>query len=308
MNFKQALWFLLVLSIWISPILAEQNQNPHFFLQAQAHNLNPYVQEQVILTLQLYTQYPILSSGLPTPVIDNAIIKKLGKDKEFQTQKNGKNYYVLERNYAMFPQIAGDLVIPSLNFSGIVLAKIKSDEEIKALDQSFKLKDYWVNIATPSLVLQVKPKPASFSGHWWLPSSHVSLQQSWFPQPPQFRVGETVTRNISLTIPGILAEQLPAVDIPSTPKFNAYPDKPEIRTQINENGVISSRKEKIAFVPNQAGKITLPAVKIHWWNTRTNKSEVAILPEETITVMKGIGYSKTDAPVSAPTKRHAKKK
>ena len=56
-------------------------------------------------------------------------------------------------------------------------------------------------------------------------------------------------------------------------------------------------------MPTKPGKLTLPAIRIPWWNTTTNKMEVAEIPAETYTIKAAPGSSVTvpQAPPQVPT-------
>jgi hypothetical protein len=88
--------------------------------------------------------------------------------------------------------------------------------------------------------------------------------------------------------------------------LKAYPDQPALKEQKSDNGLIALREEKIALIPSKAGSYTLPAIEIPWFNTLTNKMEVAHIPETTINVLAGAetpAASNTD--VSSQTQQQA---
>ncbi|MBD4430644.1 protein BatD, partial [Xanthomonas citri pv. citri] len=45
-----------------------------------------------------------------------------------------------------------------------------------------------------------------------------------------------------------------------------------------------SREEREALVPEQAGRIELPALEVVWWNTREDRLERTSLPPRTLEV------------------------
>ena len=59
--------------------------------------------------------------------------------------------------------------------------------------------------------LNVKPIPIDYQGQW-LPSELLSLHQEWQPSPDEFKVGEPITRTITLTVAGLSEEQLPEIN------------------------------------------------------------------------------------------------
>ena len=60
---------------------------------------------------------------------------------------------------------------------------------------------------------------------------------------------------------------------------------------------------KVALIPARAGTYTLPEIKLHWWNTKTNSKEVAIIPQTIINAIAGSDTANTTAtPTSAENK------
>lgn len=249
---------------------------PDFFLEMEAEPVGPYVQAQVIYTLRLFQGNRDLTDGsLDEPRANDVLITRLGQDRSYQSRRNGRSYRVIERTYALFPQRSGPLTIPAVNFRGRVAVSGRS-----RLFQSSKP----LILRGEEVTLQVRPTPAHHSG-WWLPASAITLEESWSPENPTFRVGEPVTRTLTLSAAGVTGPQLPALPRLSSASINGYPDQPEIQSQDQTNGVMGQRIERIALVPTQAGELTLPAIEVPWWDTKTDEARVALLPERTITVL-----------------------
>ena len=68
------------------------------FIEVEAKPVNPYVQAQVIYTLKLYRAVETGNASLSDPEVStgDAVIKKLGDDKEYEIHKDGKQYLVTE--------------------------------------------------------------------------------------------------------------------------------------------------------------------------------------------------------------------
>lgn len=66
--------------------------------------------------------------------------------------------------------------------------------------------------------------------------------------------------------------------------------KPTFSDTFSENSgtVVGVREEEYSIVPQQVGTITLPEIKITWYNLQTKRTETSTLPEKTITVAPGV--------------------
>jgi hypothetical protein len=55
-----------------------------------------------------------------------------------------------------------------------------------------------------------------------------------------------------------------------------------LQEQKKVEGLLAFREEKIALMPSKAGAYTLPAIEIPWFNTKSQKMEIASIPETVI--------------------------
>jgi hypothetical protein len=145
--------------------------------------------------------------------------------------------------------------------------------------------------------LQVRPIPESYQGKQWLPAEQLSLQENWSRPPTQAHLGEPITRILHLRASAATVGMLPdlAQSLPRELEavIQQYPDQPVINEEKHEQGLISTRQEKLALIPGSGGQFRLPAVEIPWWNTREDKAEVARIPERILQVDGAISISPT---------------
>jgi hypothetical protein len=71
---------------------------------------------------------------------------------------------------------------------------------------------------------------------------------------------------------------------PKSPACGVTPNQPVLSNQSSERGVIGSREDREALVPNRAGALELPAVEVVWWNTHEDHLERTSLPARTLQV------------------------
>lgn len=246
------------------------------FLETEVSKSSVYVQEQLTFTIRLNYAVQIEKASLPDPVLINASLKKIGEN-SFDKLIKGVNYRVFERTYALFPQQAGELVIPPVLFSAIqpsgrnsLYRLQQSGTPVRKLSREHKI--------------TVRPPPASFSGDTWLPAQSLKLVETWSSNPREIRVGESITRTITSSAQNLLAAQLPPLEFESVPGIKLYPDKGSLNSTENDRGVFSTRVDSTAIIPTREGEITLPAIRVRWWDTTSNRSRVAVIPESKMTV------------------------
>jgi hypothetical protein len=190
---------------------------------------------------------------------------------------------VYERRFAIFPEESGELVIPGQKFTANVINSY----------------DHWnrgrpISIVSKPLRIQVKPAPSTYPNSPWIPSSKIRISEHWSNPNNQWKVGEPITRNIIMNAQGLSGNQLPNITLPIVEGLKYYPDQSEQQDQIDDLGVQGISQQSLAIVPTKSGPITLPEVRIPWWNTETDSLDYAVLPEQTINI--------TEADVTTPIK------
>ena len=269
--------------------------NEDLFIDVEASPQNPYIQSQVFYTLRLYTKVNISQARLNEPELSDAVIERLGEDSNYNTQVNGVDYSVTERKYAFFPQKSGKLTIKPLVLTAEVL--VNNAQSINPFFNSQMSKTK--RVESKPITLDVKPVPAEFKGQHWLSAEQLVLKQEWSTDVAQLKVGEPVTRTLSLVAKGTTVGQLPELNTTQTSEeLKAYPDQPVLQEQKKVEGLIAFREEKIALIPSKAGTYPLPAIEIPWFNTQTQKLEIAKIPEETLTTA---AVATQPEPAPAPT-------
>jgi len=271
------------------------------FLQVSADKLKPYVQEQVIYTLKLFRKVNISQAQLTDPTLADAVVEKLGEDTKYNSQYQGENYIVIERKYAIFPQKSGHLEIKPL----ILIADIITANQPQFNGFFNRQSTRTQRVESEAIHLDVQPVPVEMKDTVWLPAEQVYLEEKLPVKTAEIKVGEPVTRTITLLAKGVTASALPEINTYKIPAYlKAYPDQPVIKEQGKADGMIAFREEKVALIPSKAGTYILPAIEIPWWNTKTNKKEIARLAERHIVAVAAavtdISVIPTQTAVSAP--------
>ncbi|MFM8330861.1 MAG: hypothetical protein ACKN9T_04165 [Candidatus Methylumidiphilus sp.] len=82
---------------------------------------------------------------------------------------------------------------------------------------------------------------------------------------------------------GLLPEL--GADAALDPSIKVYPDQPALHEdKLPTTGISASRQEKAALIPGKPGQFKLKAVEIPWWNTKTDRMEIARIAERTLPV------------------------
>jgi len=246
------------------------------FLEAELTPQQAYVQSQLVYTVRLLRSVNLRSGSLSEPKLSGVevMVEKLGDDRSFETLRNGVRYVVVERSFAIFPQQSGTLTVEPTVFQGQIIegSRFNFKETLRSK-----------RVASQPFSVAVQPIPAA-AQRPWLPSRELRLVEEWPQDPPRFRVGEPLTRTVTLTASGIAAAQLPSLAGTPADGLKQYTDQPLLENQTGADGLAGIRQEKIAILPSRAGRFELPAIEIPWWNTETGQQQLARIPARSIEV------------------------
>lgn len=259
------------------------------FIETELDTATPYVQQQVILTVRIYHRLQWREASLADPVFrgGEVLVQKLGEDRNYQRNRKGENWQVIERRYALFPQQSGELMMDPL----VLTMKLPGAGQQRrspfgGFDDFFG-RGNWVRkvVRSQSLLLKVKPVADAFKGGRWLAAKALRLEESWSVPPDQLRTGEPVTRTVALIADGVTVGQLPEIGMQEMAGVQVYPDKPVTNEQHTDSGVLASSSRKFALIPARPGSYRLPAIEVRWWDVDADREAVAKLPEQVLTVI-----------------------
>ena len=258
---------------------ANELKDQSVILESSVDKSEVVVGGQLIYTFRVIYRVQLNNAEITPPSIEAAELTPL-EDKNYTRTINGQNYNVTEKRYAAFFNKAGLSIIPSQSLTALL-----SNNQRRNLGFDPYARGRELRLESKALTVNVLSQPqAPTAITHWLPAAKIELQEN--AQATQnSRVGEPITRSISIMAQGLPAELLPAL-MPQTPdSINNYPEKPELVNQEFIGGIAGKRSDTIAMVPTQAGTFTLPAISIPWWNTDSQRWETASLPARTITVL-----------------------
>ena len=248
-----------------------------------------YIQEQLVLTHRLYTSVQLSDLSLSDLNVPDVILQKIG-DNQYQKTINGRNYLIVEIKYALFPQVAGKLVIPALRFGAY-------ESNGRSQFGGFTNRGTRIFRSTESKIVDVNARPAHIAADQWMPSSEVQLAEQWSTDLNNLTVGEPVTRAIAISAAGLTGAQITPIQIIESDDYRIYPDQPQLQEQAKDSTIVGTRTETLAMVPGRAGEITFPAINVRWWDTVNQRMQTASLAAKTVQVRPGTALAISPATV-----------
>ncbi len=243
----------------------------------------PYVQQQVILTQRLLYSVPLMASQASmthpdwTPGQGQGEIMQLGNARNLTTVRNGVDYQVIERRYAVFPQHSGEMEIDRTIFTGVI------DDPASRFRDPFGLSGQRVRRSSAPLKLMVQANPQTAANDW-LPAKNLTLNAYWQPANGKLKAGEPAHLTLAIMAEGLLAEQLPPLTLNPPTGIKAYSNDPVFRNDFSGNTALGIREEQWVIMGTADGNFTLPEISLQWWNVAENRLETALVPAKTLSV------------------------
>lgn len=240
------------------------------FLEIETDKDSVLVQEQLILTIRIFQSINLDNPSISELKLDGSFVEQISQSSG-QRRLNNTPYLVHEIKYAIFPQRSGELTIPSLTFSGTQLSRRRSLFDMGGQGKVFRRQ-------SKEKTIKVSPIPANINSKNWLPAEQLTIEESWSTPPEELVIGESATRTLTVKAKGLLSEQLPPLLPPVIDGLKFYPDQPKLENQQNELGTSSLRIDSSAMVITKEGDITIPGIKLSWWDTSQHKLRWASIP------------------------------
>lgn len=258
-----------------SPSQADAPDRPAW-VEASINKDTAFLKEQLVLSLRLYYRGSLVGGDLTEPQLEDAILEPLGDQTQRSEYINGQRYQMVERRYLVYPQRSGELIIESQQFTGR-----QRDPVTGALR--------FLRAQSQPLRVTVKLPPSDFPGDVWIAAESLVLDESWNRPPEPVRVGDSLTRVLTIRTLGLLKSALPVLEVDYPEQFKAYPEGPRSEAEINAGTIEASQSQTTALVAVRPGKVTLPETRLHWWDTLNEQARVAVIPARTLEILPAPG-------------------
>ena len=267
----------------------ESSQSPNNQIVRLEVDVSPnevYPQQQVLVRVKIIRTGAQLENESLTPFeLAGTQIEKVNQ-RSFRKVKNGKRQLITEISYVLLPEKSGTILLPQLSYQGNEILGGNSQGNFGNFGNFgniFQQRGRRIFSNSEAQTIQVKALPVGFKG-WWLPAAKLELEEQWLPDPPEFRVGEPVTRTLTVNAYGVFGNQIPELSFELPEKMKAYADQPSIETVKTQEGLKGTRVEKWAIIPGQAGKLELPEISVAWWDVQKDEIRTSVFPARIIEV------------------------
>jgi hypothetical protein len=239
-------------------------------LEATVDESEPYLQQPLLVRVQLITAENPGEANLELPQTGEALIQRLeGPTAESRDLGQGRREIVNSFILTLIPLRAGSLEIPPFKVTGTIRG-------YGGVLQRFEAK------TDRPIGLQVRPAMTAVSP--WLPLKSLTLK-SKVDREETLLPGEPVTLALELAAVGGTSAQLPGLEGQlSGPQLRVYREQVLTEDGLTDDGrdLSARRTEYYTLVPQSTGRLILPEISVAWWNTELGTREIARLPMRTL--------------------------
>lgn len=274
----------------LKPDRSEPDSGPDkgpVFITAEISSRDVYVDEITIYALKLYRQTRVTDISLDLPEMEHISFKKLAEPREYSSQYGGRSYQVLEARYAVLPSKEGAYTIgPSRMNMTVMPSDNRSPSGRFFNDPFFSFSSGRpATLATAPLELKVRPlprqeRPPDFSGL----VGDFKIESKL--EPAEIKTGESAMLIVEISGQGN-AGRIPDLQPPLLEHTKLYADQPVLQVVQNEKGLGGTKTMKWALVPEKAGTLEIPSLRLSFFNPATEKYTILQTSAHTLSVLPG---------------------
>ncbi|WP_370577290.1 BatD family protein [Photobacterium sp. BZF1] len=258
---------------------------PEIRIDAESNKDQLYVGESIRYTVRIRIGEQMSQAALQAPSGDGLNVKQLGEDRQVETVLNGRRYLIITRDYQITANKSGDILLRGAKFTGNLIKGNRGFGSTLQIPFEQQADD---------MTLSVLAKPSDYKG-LWLPTEALELEQQWQPDVNEIKVGEPISRTITLRIKNAEQSTLPNLNLQYPNSVRVYDENPVYGS--DDDFTFMTIKQVI--IPRQSGEITLPELSINWWNTETSQQETSKIDGLTLSVLPGDPTSQAFLPPQA---------
>lgn len=201
-----------------------------------------------------------------------AVVNPPSGEAEHLTEKHdGKTFFGLRYTYQITPQTAQRFSIPALEFQ--------------------------VQPGQAGGPVKVHSQPLAFEangavgtgGEQRLVARQVGFTQNIQRSHDPLRVGDSITRSLTLRAEGAQAMLLPQPELAEVDGLKRYLKTPIVKRLDDGRGGIDGgiREDSVTYVIATTGHFALPAIELQWWDAKTGEAQRISLPAVQLNAREG---------------------
>ena len=251
---------------------AQQASFPEPILKVTIDPMRVVVGQRTTLQIDvLAPNYMTSPPELPGFQVRNAVTRPL-QNVNLSEERNGTSYAGVRFEFAIYPQEVGSYAIADQKL------KVKYAAEPPAVREEM--------LSLPRQSFEAYIPDAAAGLNPFLAASRLTIEQSVQRSSEQLKVGDSVTRSVTVHAEETPAMLLPPVAFPAVDGLAVYPAQPALqdKTEGRTDALTATRTDSATYILQRPGDYALPPIDVRWWNAKEGRTETAHLDPLTIKV------------------------
>ena len=188
---------------------------------------------------------------------------------------DGQSFSGMRYSYLITPNLAQSFDIPALR---VQATPGQASHELSAQSQPLHF-----NAAQP---------PGFQPGEAVLVAQGLRFTQKTINSATPLKVGDSITRELTLQADGALAMSLPTPTLDNIKGLSRYPKAAQIRNLDDGRGnfIGGQRIDSVTYRIDTEGHYSLPAVELKWWDASSQQTRTAMVPGVTFDAAANSAY------------------
>ncbi|MFK7944674.1 MAG: hypothetical protein AB8B85_17445 [Paracoccaceae bacterium] len=262
-------WLLILLTFLCVPAYAEPGIDPgdirlEVVLEERDHTTQQG--EMILLSIRGTYKIPVIREKMRQPVLDGFDWMQLGEDRWYKEREDGFEVLKLERRMALFPQRAGELVVPAFTHG---LEMLGRNGQTVPIDH-----------VSNTLSLQVAPRPDGED--WWFPVRAIQIEDNWSNQPEALELGAAALRVVSLTVDGTAPQRIPPMPELTGAGAFIFPHPEHRIVALGPEGPRTRVFWRWTVRPQEGSAGYTNPIRLSWFNTETQETQEILLSAQRV--------------------------
>lgn len=233
-------------------------REPTLEVTLEAHRA--FVHQNLVVTLEVISDGNLKSVSTETPRSEAALFRQLGDPTAEARTRDGRREIVNRLFYQLTPLRPGAIELHPIRVTGT-----------HADGRSFE--------AVAEHPIEIEALPPDPSVRPWLPLRELELSARLVDDEAMGE-GRPLTLIVEQRAVGMTGAQLPSPEAQlASERHRLYRESTEQEAEISTEGqLVGKRIDRFTIVPQQGGRLEIPAVEVEWWNVDKGRKERSIIP------------------------------
>lgn len=223
--------------------------------------------QQVTLDLDLKTTgFSFSNSHFNLPEVPGAFLMQTDTTTVKMTENtDGQSWQIIRYPLALYPQKAGQLVIPP------IAVRFSTSAGFGSTERAFEFQ-------TKPLQLSINSPPGLKEGDLVITTTSFELDYQWQPESGAAQTGDAFTLTVTRRANDISAMMLPPLPVFHAEGLAAYPQAPELNDKTNRGDLTGERIDRMIWVAEKPGTYDIPGIRFQWWDPGSHELKQQIIP------------------------------